>query len=532
MNFVIKSTNKKSVLYNELGNEKSEVLFYCAKFKYLHNIDSLYYSIRVRGCWKNDAEAIVFKDYLAKYREKANSSFQPELLFQEDYLYELGTEYICNGIGSVPYVYDFEKKDKYIVFIMNHQPNTNTPQFWVQLRSQYLWLSGEYAAVSESLQDIENILSKFGLEIMEVKENRIDYAYHTNYIQDPLSFFKEENLNKMQQSRFSRYSKEGHFVGEWYIESDYITLGRKTSNNVFFRVYNKTKEVVEKGYKQFFLKLWYLENMISYFDFYCLERAFYKQSWRHLDIARLEFYLDFGVNEEYKQKVNLLLNSTSYNYDEISKFADKLVGKVTLVCNVEIETKRKFYYSFEESVKLLKVKTDCKKYAIPLYKILDNKQLFHDFLTRNNGTNDGIIRFINWKAKNKDGVGWTRKKEYPTADWWCRLQKTKVNRNFDVDDVVLVRSYQKNLDIQFVKKRLVNQLATYNIYLKHEKFNENIEGDVLDFMSTLNENDIENMLDYKQKKFAQLKARLEGAEKTESIRTFAILDSVTGEITK
>lgn len=517
---------KESLLYKELSAEDSKRYFDLSRQKFVHNIDSFYYSVSILNDWEHDPAAVVFRDYLEIQRQKAVNSLEPHVL---DYL---GTDYVMNGIGSKPYLWDLEKKDQYMMFFLSKKMNDKTPEIWVQIRSQYLWLYGEYYAIEHSLKDIESLLGKFGLQIKEVKENRIDYAYHTNYIQDPLSFFKEKDLNRMQQSRFSRASKEYNFVGDFDIECDYMTLGRKKSNNLFFRVYDKTKEVIEQGYKQFFIKLWYMENLISYFDYCCIESAFENNSHRYLDIARLEFYLEHGTNEIHKQAIRDMLSKKNRDYEEIVSLANLLTPKVTVICNVEIETKRKFYYTLDESVSsLLKVKSkNVPEYAEKLYRILDNKQVFTDFITRNNSDYDGVIRFVDYKFKNKTGNPYTRKSEMPTANWWKRLQSCKVNKRHDAEKVTLLREYQKTLDLVLMKKRAVNAVTSYNIYRNIDDPDTNIYDDSLDFLSTLNENDVENAKKYKTKKITQLNARLADLEKTSSEKVFRLLDSSTGEI--
>lgn len=533
---MIPYTAKKSLLYSELNSESSKKYFNYTKHKFLHNIDSLYYVVKVKNDWNHDPGARAFVELLEVYRKKAVQSFDPYVMFQGfQHDYDLGTEFIMQGIGSSPYLYDISKVDKYMMFVMGHQLNDKTPEIWVQLRSQNLWLSGEYKALEESLQDVEKILGTFGIEIEEVKENRIDYAYHTNYIQDPTNYFQPKNFNRMQKSRFERWSLEGTFRGEFETEADYFTLGRKKSNNLFFRVYDKTKEVIEQQYKQFFIQLWYLENMISYFDFYCIEKAFLQPSrtnYKYLDIARLEFYLEFGSDESYKDEIRKLINQDSLDYEAIISLAAILVPSVTKILNVELETKRKFYYSMDNSIdNLLSIHSEnVPIYARKLYVKLDNKQVFHDHLVCNNEQQQGVIRFLDWRAKNKLGKGWTKKEKYPTSDFWTRLQKVKVRREFDVEEVKLMREYQRTLSATLMKKKITNSVSTYSLYVHGEDVNNDTYHDVLDYMATLNESDIEKAMEYKKKKFTLIQNRLEDVEGLSRLdKKFKIYDTDTGE---
>lgn len=531
---------KKSILYSELDSPRKHHFFDFTQKKFMHNIDTLYYSITVKNDWKYDSNCILFKSYLASFQESALKQMELMPVFtteqmRTDVEINLTGEWLMNGIALSPiYKHDLQKPDKYFVMIAPNLPNENTPQFIVQLRSQYLWLRGEKAAVKESLSEIEELLSQFAIEIKEVKENRIDYAYHTNYIQNPTSYFKSENLNRMQCSNFSRWSMEGNFRGQFEVEVDYVTLGRKKSNNLFFRIYDKTKEVIQQGYKQFFIQMWYLEKMISYFDLYCIEKAFLNPSadnYKYLDVARLEFYLDYGKDEIYKGIIRDLLSDQSRDYEAIIELADILTPPVTKVLNVELETKRKFYSTMDNSMAALKVSSvDPTHYSAKLFRILDNKALFHDYITCNNGVK-GIIRFIDYKAKNRLGKPWADKNDFPTSDFWRRLQS--IGTDWHRDDVELIREYQQNLSLTLIKKRLVNQMSTFSLYAHGEDVQNDLIHDVLDFMSTINETVLHEANEYKKKKLLQINGRLDKVEGQQKLQTkFKIVNVETGEAFK
>ncbi|MGN7119059.1 hypothetical protein ACTHQ8_22725 [Lysinibacillus odysseyi] len=529
---------KKSLIYKEMFDEKRTYFFDMKQKKFLHNIDTLYYVVKVKTDWLYDPNAIYFKDLLQAYQNKAFST--PDMLpvFTSEDLDGKAVpkaEWMMNGVAaSKIYRYDLQQPDKFAVFIAPSTPNENTPEIIVQLRSQYLWLEGEKQAILKSLADVEDLLNCFGLEILEVKENRIDYAYHTNYIQNPTKYFKHENINKMQQSRFSRGSIEFSFRNQWETETDYLTLGRKKSNNLFFRIYDKTKEVIQQGYKQFFIKLWYMEKLISYFDMYCIEKAFLNPSadnYKYLDVARLEFYLEHGKNEEYRGMIRELLSQPSRDYESIIALADLLTPTVTKILNVEFETKRKFYSTLDDTINnILQVKSDnVPAHASKLFRIIDNKKLFHDFITRNTSDGSGVIRFIDYKAKNRLGEGWKHKRDYPTSDFWSRLQSVSTDW-YQQEDVVLVRQYQKNLSMHLLKKGLMNKLSVYSLYKNSEVKNDTFT-DALDFVSTLNETDLEKANQYKAKKYLLLKDRLQNVETSLAKENdFGIVNLKTGEI--
>lgn len=377
-----------------------------------------------------------------------------------------------------------------------------------------MWLYGEHRAIEESFEDLTLILGKYNIKVSHTVENRIDFAYHTNYIQDPLNFFKEENLNKMQVSRFTRWHKEGRFVGDEIVECDYLSLGRRKSNNTFLRIYNKTQEVLNQQYKQFFIKVWLLNGLINRFDYWVLERCFNEGSYNYVDRARLQFYLEFGQVVSIKNRINCLLNSSDNL--SIRKLADELVPKLTLVVNIEIQTKRKFYSTMESSISLLKTVTCKYKELEKIFKILDNKDIFHQYITTD------VIRFVDFSTH-------TRKKNCDTASWWKRLQGIKLYNAITDENRKLIREYQKDLCIDSLKKRVLNSLSTLSVYMKNEN-EDTLTSDVIDFMSYLNESDIQKSIEYKKKKSALLKNRLQNLESVSLQKNFIIIDSETAEI--
>jgi len=533
---VFTRTVKRSEIFAELETEQNKQFFDRLDKKFLHNIDSFYYVIKVKNDWNYDLNCRLFVNFLEGYRVDTKRSYEPVVMFQNDDKFkDLSTKWLMNGISFGKYEYDMGIPDKFHAFVMNRSLNADTAEIWVQIRSQYLWLDGEYKAVEESIKEIKAVLDVFGIEIEKITENRIDYAYHTNIIQDPTNFFQSKNFNKMQKSRFGRWSLEGSFRGQFETDTDYFTLGRKKSNNLFFRVYDKTKEVIEQQYKQFFIQLWYMEKMISYFDFYCIEKAFLhtgKNNYKYLEIARLEFYLEHGKNENNKSEILDLITAKSKDYEAIEKLADTLVPRVTKIMNIEIETKRKFYRSMDESVNnLLQLRSEnVPDYAKQIYLKLDNKQVFHDHLVCNNLKQEGIIRFLDYKAKNKFGNPWTDKAKFPTADWWKRLQTTKVNRRFKVDSVKLMRQYQQTLSATIMKKKITNAISTYSLYIHGEDVRNDTYDDIMDYMSTLNETDVEKAIEYKRKKMTLLADRLENVEGVSKIeKQLRVYDAETGQ---
>lgn len=541
---VRKMVNKKALentlLYKE--NAKNDVFlkeyFDLKKQKFIHNVDSLYYTVDISSDW-NEHEGV------KKLVEFLNIRKNDVLESTEDFtvlLPQFGQdkELKMNGIGFSIYSYDIESQDEFIVFVARKVPTKETPPVIVQIRSQYLWLNGEHHAVQESFAAVSRMLESFGVsDVSKVKLNRLDLAYHTNYIQNMTNFFREENLNAMQVSRFRRYSSQGEFVGDWEVEKDYLALGRRTSNNIFVRIYNKNQEVVKQGYKQFFIELWLKEGLINKYDHYCLSKCFVKGRYDYLDRARLEFYKEHGRDRAKISEINKILYDPKarFEFGYIRKLANKLTPKVTVICNIEFQTKRKFYASFKDILPFLKPAdqkvTDRNRVILnqEIFRFLDNKNLLHDYLTFD------VLRFIDYKKidlSNIDKIE-VRKRDLPVAKWWERLRATKMHQRCkDNSDVKLIRKYQKTLDYEKMKKRVVNSITTLSIYDKC-KNGDDLVRDVGDFVNSLNESDIESAIKYKSKKLHLLGNRLlgiESADKSAKIKNsrFRLVDDETGEV--
>lgn len=505
---------KQTKIYHEFSDSYNLNFFDRVREKYLHNIDTLYYTTTIfydEWIYNNVFETPEFegfREYLILKKQEALKTFESL------HLIEIPGNFYISPISFGLYNYCIEKKGEYMIFIADHQVSDSTPQILIQLRSEFLWLKGEHQATNSSFEDLKYILSFFSLYTGSATENRIDFAYHTNYIQDPLSFFREDKLNSMQVSNFTRWSKQGAFVGSDDITCDYLSLGRRKSNNTFVRIYNKTQEVLDQGYKQFFFKIWLCNNLINRFDYYVLEKSFLAGGYLHVDRSRLSFYLEYGNDFNIKSEINYLLKG--HDNEAIKKLADKIVPKLTLVCNIEIQTKRKFYASMDNSINLLDTRTFKHIELKRLFKIYDNKDLFHTFITTH------VIRFV-------DRSSHSRKTNCETSSWWQRLQNIELYQSVKYGLFrELIREYQRDLDIIRMKKDILNKLSTFSIYQKNMN-DDSSNKDIVDFMSYLNETDIEEASRYKQKKSTILKGQLENLSKPVIVSRFSLIDNKTAE---
>lgn len=467
-------------IFSEFSKEQQKQYFSFIGNKVIHNIDTFYYSVMLSEGKKECIANMV--------------SFLSNCAAQ----YRAGTIEIPVGyLSFFPfrfsiYEYCLRLENMFDIFIASYVPNSNTPRIVVQLRSVGLWIDGVKPLISQSLNALKAFLGQFDIEIIKVSENRIDYAYHTNMIQNTSKYFGDKNMLKSLRTSLEIYHKVGEIGRK--IDVNYLSLGNRKSNNVFFRAYNKTKEVVEKNYKGFFIERWYQERLISAYDKFCLERAYTLGTYNGLLIARIEWYLEHGWNDELKKSLIKLKNSCYKNSDNskyLSEQIDGVLPAVTVVTNIEFQTKRKFYYTMEKFIANLPVSVSADHLLHRLYQIVENPKCFLDYLTYN------TVKFVSGNS---------------IASWWKRIISLKITSN--CEDFV-IREYARNLDKEKLKSRMVGSIASNSIY-KNEPNENGFVEDVNDFLCTLNDNDIcaismdvftGEMLEFQYKDYETVKKR-------------------------
>ena len=336
------------------------------------------------------------------------------------------------------------------------------------------------------------------MQIKQCMENRIDYAYHNNAIQNIDKFLSDNNLKKYLNTNLEKYKKVGdtrskNFYHETKVDltQEYLSLGNRTSNNIFFRFYDKTLEVIEKGYKGFFIEVWYSQGLINFYDKYCLTKGYENQNNNYVYKAMLEFYIENGKEEEVKNKFKEILKDPKTTIKEVIKEATRYMPNITRITNVEYETKRKFYSNSDEFIDdMLKPLTKRKYIPIQIkriYQIIDNRQVFLEYLTRKTVS--------------------LKKEENKYIDFWERLRKVKIKETTKVKEE-LIRKYNKEIDKELIRNKFVNNLATNAVYNKKNltDFKDDI-NEILEELSNVNDNN--KYLLTKQKKYQRLKNRIE-----------------------
>lgn len=447
---------KRSVFFNELTDDLRKKYFDLKKSKYLHNIDTLYYSVFLKNDSNDDECVSHFIEDIKSSKESLLSSGEESFDFVE------GFE-ILRGRHS-DYAHRLSVRDCYDIFVTTHIRNSNTPRIMVQIRSFYLWTEGIEKSIYQSFDRVTKLLNYYGLQVDRVQENRIDYAFHTNCIQSPNKYFSLEKLKSTCCGSLTRFKLIGdlHTKNNDY-DIEYFSLGTHNSNNLFFRTYHKSKEVVEMNYKSFFFDIWFDNGLINFYDKYCYEYAYKIGRYDKIYEGMLKFYLDFGQDIILKQDINLLLRDTNAKFEDIKSFACSIMPPVTKVLNIEFETKRKYYYYYQDAIEILPHSSKVSELD-KLFKIVENRKIFIDMLTEN------VVCF---------------KKDEKYLDFWRRLKSVKIK---SLSNDKIKANYNTSVDLDKLLKRALNSVMSYSVHKSN--LSDDIVTDFIDVLANLNDNDI------------------------------------------
>lgn len=484
-----------TLIENEFNDESSNYWFYRKEKKFLHNIDTFYYSVTFYNNFSRDSSdpnVLYFRSWLTDMKLSIEEGYNDNLICVND-LPDLDDVTVTYSVRSFAGFYNncFSVPEYFDIFVADCVPTLDTSHIIVQIRSKPLWLIGPVKAFEYSYRIIQSISKRFHLQIAEVKENRIDYCWHTNYLDNPEKFFRIDNFSAMQVSSFKDSYYHYKFKANSEYESDYVSLGKRSSK-CFVRIYLKTKEVVEQGYKPWFLNIWLLNNMISHYDYYVLSNLYALRNWGCLDLIRLQFYLDYGESDFYKNIILEYFESYfkkgSVNMNSVSKLADQLTPRITIIMNNEFQCTRKMTKTF---CLVDHKKNDkfgvCKR----IYDIFDNHNLITDYLTHS------TLRLV---QPSED----SNKSRADYCEYWKRLRNTKVIDCYKKDyPVKLVRDYSRNLNWELMKSRFIHSSINFSLYT----YGVNNDVPLQDYeklLSYLNDNDIQKATNYKYKRSKQL----------------------------
>ena len=517
---VDKRQNNVCQLYKDMSAGDQDHWFSCKQKKFLHNIDTFYYSVKFKNDFRlntQDSRVLRMRRYF---------KLQYDYLQNEDmvdlYLPNLGKYLVLKPVTfSRFYTTCLSYPEYFDIFLAPVVPKAAdggesvTCELIVQIRSYMLWIMGVKDAFENSFEYVKNLAEYFGLEIDYVQENRVDYCWHTNYFKDPEAFFSPDNFYKMRVDRFKNATYVTNKVGTEDYEIDYVALGKR-SDKVFVRIYQKTREVIEQNYKPWFLQIWAMNGLISEYDKWVYERCFEKKNWFYRYTARLEFYLQHGTDAEMLQKVkDILSGAVTVEEDALIKLADQLTPWLHYVMNVEYQTMRRHSKSYDlVPFKDHGNKGVCKR----IYDYLDNRKIITEYLTEH------VFKMV-----EKEGD--PKKYRRPYCDFWVRLRRTKcLDMKMTSDQVKLVRNYNRKLSVESMKKRVVNSAVTLGIYMRGINQDSPLQ-DCFEALLRMNDNDIYAAQRYKTKKLRQFNPE-ELAEVFESneLHRFRLLDEDSGTL--
>lgn len=516
-----KNRVKENNLYFEMNLEEQDEWFSYNRLSFLNNIDTFYYSVKFDNDFRfktKDEAVLKFRRYMDyEYRIMNNQESEGDIripgIKQHLLLKTVTFSRFYNVCLSYPEYFD--------IFFAPVVPKSAdggesvTSECVVQIRSYMLWQMGARDAFENSYRYVKAIAEYFGLTIDHVQENRADYCWHTNYLDNPERFFSPENFYKMRVDRFKNATYVTNKVGDEDYEIDYVALGKR-SDKVFVRIYQKTREVIEQGYKPWFFQIWEMHGMISKYDKYVYERAYEKRSWFYRFYARLEFYRDHGADPVELEKVNAILNGErTIEENELIKLCDKLTPRLHYVVNVEFQTMRRHSKSYE----LVPFKDNRDKgEAKRIYDYLDNRKIIQEYLTYN------VLRLVKTDGNPK-------KSKRELCAFWEALRRTRcLDMKMTSDEVRLIRNYNRKLNTENMKKRVLNSAVSLGFYTRGINTDSPLQ-DAFEALLKFNDNDIKNAMAYKNKKRLQLNTEeLADVFESNELHRFQLLDKETGEL--
>ncbi len=510
-----------SWIQTEISPENREYWFSCKQKKFLHNVDTFYYSVKLNQDFTSDSTdsaVLAFRKYFDNQYEVIDGT--PGLTRQLHYAAD------AEPLNILPYSYGkyyniwLEYPEFFDIILARKVPKAPdgvgslTCEGIIQIRSFYLWLYGVEEAFRRSYEVLKGVLDYFNLSVDFVQENRVDYCWHTNYFSAPERFFTLENFYKMRVDRYKGANFHTEKVGSEGYEVDYIALGQR-SGKCFVRIYLKSKEVIQQGYKAFFLRTWLFHGLINRYDLYVYEAAYRKASWEYITIARLEFYQEYGADQHAKEQCADAIRQYSESgrvTDGMLQLADTLTPKINLIINVEYQTMRKGTKSYC----LVPIKDNSKyRETQRVYDYFNNHKLIIDYLTHDT-----------FRLVEKDSDKNKSRRDY--CAFWAALRRCKkVDLTAMPEELKLRREYTRKLNGERVKEQMINKAITYGIYLKGIN-NDGIEDDCMLPIMMLNDNDIMRAKRYKRKRLQQFNPDEFAAAAPDVQNDFAVIDRATG----
>lgn len=505
---------KDTLISKEFDSDNRTFWFDMKQKKFLHNIDTLYYTVKLTNDFTKDTSDTNVLSFINEFDKKKKTKYYTDTIPVS--IPKVDCINFWPNLTFGFYNIWFEVPEQFDIIFATYVPCgpsgvSQTPEITVQIRSYPLWIYGPVIAYEKSIEVVKALCEYFGFEILEVKENRFDFCWHTNYIQNPEQYFNPWNLSKMIVSQFKRGELSWAYKAKDEIEPDYLRHGKR-GGKVFQRIYLKTKEVVERGYKPWFLKIWQLNGLISRYDLYVLEETYQEKNWNNINLNRLKFYVEHGSNKSFIEQCRKILdNHKTIAPDTLQDLADMLTPRITIITNIEFQVMRKATKSYP----LINLADNAKYgYEKRMYDFFDNRILITRYLTHD------IFRLVESSDKVKD----TNKSRRNYNAFWSALRNTKqVDCKFCRKDISFIRTYNKKLNADIMKKKLLHSAIVYGIYNKGLN-EDDVLQDCAEALLRLNDNDIDDMKRYKTKKSRQFsEIELAGLNKSNA-KQFYVID--------
>ena len=518
----IKKHLNSTKIYQEFDDENQKYWFDFKQKKFLHNIDTFYYSVKLVEDFTNDSSddsVLRFRKFFEQKKSILDSRYgQLVQIFFPGFDRSLN---LCAGSYAGFFSIRLECPEWFDIFIAPSVPHGSdggfsvTSEIVVQLRSYMLWMYGVHEAFERSYEYVKQICDYFDLHIAYCQENRIDYCWHSNYLSNPEKFFSPESFYKMRVDRFKDALIHTAKVGSEGYEIDYVSMGKR-SDKVFIRIYLKSKEVIEKNYKPWFFKVWLFNGLINRYDLYCYEECYKKHSWQYLDTARLKYYSEYGSDLKLQEQCrDVVEGNVTMSPDTLHKLADTLTPKINLIMNVEYQTMRKHTKTYE----LVPFRDNsARETSKRIYDYLDNRKIIADYLT-----------FYVFRLVKPEGD--SNKSRRDLCAFWTALRSCRmIDVNVRPKDVKLIRQYCRQLNSDIMKKRVINAAVTLGIYTRGIN-NDNVVQDCVEALCQLNDNDIYDANRYKQKKARQFNSsELADTYVSSVTHEYQIVNINTGEV--
>lgn len=219
-------------VFLEMDEKDRNFWFDFKQKKFLHNIDTFYYSVKLCNDFRTDTYDRAVLEFRRVFENLKNRmGYNDSIPF---FLAPIGKNMnLLNLTFGKYYNICLECPDYFHIFVASKVPpgaggsGSVTCEIIVQIRSYMLWMYGVHAAFEKSMEYVQALVDQFDFTIANIQENRIDYCWHSNYLSNPEKFFSIENFYKMRVDRYRGANFHTEKVGTSDYEIDYVSLGQR-----------------------------------------------------------------------------------------------------------------------------------------------------------------------------------------------------------------------------------------------------------------------------------------------------------------